>query len=113
MLYPKLPVSTNVKERARELLDRVDAYLDGGSHLVMEREVVSRLRVLEVTIYGGMAHANHVERKGIRDHWAAHPALDVLLSAEFIQIMLGVAQLIFALRRVNLDAIAELTARTG
>jgi hypothetical protein len=75
----------------------------------MSGKAVTRRRVFDVVIYGGMAHSNNRTYKQIGDHWRARFDLDVILTARFADIALDLThKAIFKMRRLNLRALEEL-----
>jgi hypothetical protein len=107
-LYPHLDVTDSVKRRAAQVVENVNSYLDAPSTIIMERVQVSRRRVFDVFIYGGLLPAHDRSKKDVMDYWAAHPELHIVLEDEFIEVLLNLTQLNFNMRHVNLDALAEL-----
>jgi hypothetical protein len=107
-LYPTLAVSEDLKSRALSMCQHVNDYLDANSRLVMNQEVITHRRALQVALYGGLAHGNDPEAKAMREVWADHPALDVTLKSQFIDILEHLAQVIFALQEVHQRMLREL-----
>lgn len=108
VLYRQLEVSSETKGRAEVVVDQVGEYLRGQSKLVMDRNTVSRQRVLDVGMYGGMFHSYNPEFVIMRETWANDPALDIILWDELLDILMKLTQLIFNMRHVNIDALREL-----
>ncbi len=110
-LYSDLAVSQQVKERAAAIVAQVNGYLSSRSHIVMNNDVVTRKHVLDVALYGGMFHSNDLELVTTADTWSTNPALDVTLLDALLDILMDLTQLVFNMRHVNTDALAELQSQ--
>src|SRR5687767_14026094 len=83
-LYSNLDeVSEEIRTEALDLIQRVKKYFEGQSRVLMDGKIVTRRRVFDVAIYGGMAHSNNRTNKEIADRWRTRLDLDVILNANF------------------------------
>jgi hypothetical protein len=108
-LYPRLDaVSEELRSEALGLIERVNAYLDAMSCIVMTNEEVTRRHLLDVVLHGGLAHSNNRTNKEILDYWRSRPDLEVVIDSGFAEIVLTLTNGIFMMRRLNLRALEEL-----
>jgi hypothetical protein len=114
-LYSSLDeVSQEIRLEALNLIERVKKHLEADSNVIMSGRTVTRRRVFEVAINGGMAHSNNRGNKEIADHWRSRPDLDVILNSHFADILLDLTQkAIFKMRLLNLRALEALGGKAA
>ena len=69
-LYETLAVPEKLKEAVRKTPGMLNEFLDSDAQIIWKNERLTRRRVLDVFLYGGLAHANP-EKKALYDEWVA------------------------------------------
>ena len=107
--YEKALVSSKLKDTFAEVRNELNLYLDQPSFINFNYngENFTRRKIMEIFIYGGMAHANSA-KKQLYDEWMSIPLARTLLENEFVSILTDVLNAIIYIRNVNEQAIAEL-----
>ena len=88
-LYETLAVPEKLKEAVRKTRGMLNQCLDSDAQIIWKNERLTRRRVLDVFLYGGLAHANP-EKKALYDEWVADAGRFPFLEGEFIYICSGV-----------------------
>ena len=100
--YSKPFIPIEMRKEYSEARKRLNEYLDSPASLKFGDEPLSRRRVLDVFVYGGLAHAKP-KKKEVFDKWMEHSIVRGFFEAEFVSI------LFFALRIIQY--VAGLNAR--
>lgn len=108
-VYTSLPVSQGLRDAVANTRAKLNDFLDTKSEVIWQHEHVLRRRILEVFLYGSLAHANR-EKKIVYDAWAADHRQFPLFEAEFIFICSGVLQAIVWMQTDNEKALQQLGA---
>jgi hypothetical protein len=106
-LYEDLDVSDDLKMAVRQTRTKLNDFLDATAGTHWHAEKLTRRRILDVFLYGGLAHAQP-EKKNIFDQWVADSRLFPEVEGEFIFICSGVLQAIVWMMSDNAKALAEL-----
>jgi hypothetical protein len=109
-LYGRLPVSQELVDEIRLICQHVDSYLEGPSPFVIAGEPIKRRELLQVWMYGKLAHVN-AEKRDVLQRWRMDTDVEPLFQYEFESILVPLTQAIFLIRQVNLRAIEQLKAR--
>jgi len=105
--YEKLPTSQELKNKFLEARRTLNSFLDQGISITIGNETPSRRRLLNIFIYGGLAHADP-EKKKIFDEWRKIPMVYHFVEAEFCSILEKVLRVILYVSDINTKAIHEL-----
>ena len=101
--YERSPRLAMLVPRVQAIRDKLNAYLDAKSPIIWERSQLVRRTIMDVFIYGGLAHT-HVTKTELYDRWMAS-FMAVPLKSEFHEIAAVLTRAVFALRQVNLEAL--------
>lgn len=105
--YDGLPISEQKKELFKDARNELNDYLDSKSPITSRGQSITRREILEVFLYGDLAHANE-KKKEIFDQWMSYPLMDVLIYHEFIRILGSLAYIIAYVQDLNEEIIEEL-----
>jgi hypothetical protein len=103
-LYEQTPELTPLLDKVRGLREKLNTYLDGLSPIVWQQEQLPRRRILDVFLYGGLAHT-HQGRTEEYSRWMEHEYMAMPFQAEFYDIVAALTQTVFWLRQENLEAL--------
>lgn len=108
-IYNGLSVSDELKHEFVEARKAINEFLDNPPPITIKflGEKLTRRKILEVFIYGGLAHANP-EKKIIYDKWMLMPPLGNILLNEFCVILAQVLSVINFITELNRHAIEEI-----
>lgn len=98
-LYNVLPVPENDKEAVRRWRDKLIAFLDERTELRLHGDNPSNGRLLEIFIYGDLAHANQDKRETY-NAWMNTP-MDPLMELYFEDIAAEVFRIIYEMTNLN------------
>lgn len=109
-LYEEMPISQNLKEEFFDLARRLNEYLDSepSIKLKIDEQTYLRRTIMEVFIYGSLAHAN-LSKKNIYDKWRAEPITFSIIEFEFNTILETILRAIRIAEALNKKAIEELS----
>jgi len=111
-LYRTMPVSKELKLRFEAIRKSANSFLDALSPVIWHQKQLSRRHIFEVFLYGGLAHRSSV-KKAEFDGWMGNSIMKVVLETEFVLILAALTQVIFNIRHLNVEALAELRAQAG
>ena len=108
-IYKKLSIPEAKKRQFSEARNALNEFLDSTPPIQFNilGETLTNRRILEVFIYGGLAHANP-EKKRIYDQWISISPLQPLLINQFIVILAKVLNIILYVAKLNAEVIGEL-----
>jgi hypothetical protein len=82
--FATLPLSADIKTEFARLRDDLNRWLDSQSLLGFGGEPLSNRRILEVFVYGDLAHINSAEKRSTHESWAAALYFYPLLKTQFV-----------------------------
>jgi len=106
-VYEKLPISQQRKDSFKNARGQFNAWLDSIPSIEIENVILTRREILDIFIYGGLAHANK-KKKEIFDQWMSDPLLSLFMTNEFVSILRKVMDFIIHIRNLNDEVIREL-----
>lgn len=108
-LLTESPIQTLLKREIVEIQEEVDDYLTRPSPFEIYGERISRGALLSTLMYGRLAHVNR-EKRATLERWTVRDDAYPMFRHEFEVIVIRLAQEVFWVRQVNLQAIVELNA---
>ena len=99
-LYRGPSVPPDLRDAYRELRDGNNRFLDGELAYTFEGDPIVQRELLEVFLWGGLAHVNPARRKTY-DAWRVDQNLFTLLSVRFEFVLSQVCNAIRAIRDLN------------
>lgn len=107
--YQNLPISDDIKARFAEARRILNEFLDStpSTSYNIGGETLNHRRILEVFVYGGLAHANP-KKKRTYDRWMKMSVVCELLITDFVVILAKVMRIIQYVATLNVEAIEEM-----
>lgn len=106
-LYQKLPIAEDKKIRVQEVRRKLNESLDSASSLRLKTTDISNRRIMDIFIYGSIAHANS-EKAKVLDTWKAHTLWYELAYDRFTDIMFAVMRAVAYIEGMNTEVLKEL-----
>ena len=109
-LYEELPISQNLKDEFFDLAKKLNEFLDSEPSIKFKifKETLRNRKIMEVFIYGNIAHANPRKKK-IFDEWKKDQIVFPLLEFEFNSILEVILRAIQYAKKLNEKTIDELS----
>lgn len=107
-IYPNLSISEELKKRFKRARKGLNDYLNSNTIINIEKNLLTRRRLLDVFIYGGLAHANPGKKKQF-DEWMKKHIIRDFINCEFVSILAGLLGIIQHVARLNTEVIRVLT----
>lgn len=104
--YLKSVIPSEMKEEYSEARKNLNRYLDSPASLKFEHEPLTKRRILDIFVYGGLAHANP-EKKEILGKWMENPIVRGFFEAEFVSILFYVLNIIQYVAKLNAKVLAK------
>ncbi len=98
-LYETLPVCEPDKRTVKDLVNSLESALDADA-IIIGTEPVTWRRLLEVFMYGGLAHAND-DKRALYKRWMKTESLATLMLYNFEKIVKAMVYVICQVRHVN------------
>ena len=105
--YSKPFIPLEMRKEYSEARKRLNEYLDFPASLKFGDEPLSRRRVLDIFVYGGLAHVNP-NKKEVFDKWIENPIVRGFFEAEFASILFNALRIIQYVAGLNSRVIEEL-----
>lgn len=103
-IYARLPVPKEIKKQFRTARKTLNEYLDSSASFTIENEMISRRKLLDVVVYGGLAHATP-EKKKLYDKWMRDPITRGILEVHFATTLFQILKIIKFVEKLNVEAI--------
>jgi len=103
-IYARLPVSEKIKKQFRTARKTLNEYLDSSTSVTIQNEKISRRKLLDVVVYGGLAHAT-LQKKKLYDSWMENLITRGILDVHFVTTLFQVLKIIKFVEKLNVEAI--------
>jgi hypothetical protein len=110
-IYESLPVEDMARKSARSAVDGLDKYLDTPLEFRLNDETITRRRLFEVLMYGGLAHAN-ADKRVEYEQWTKGPVAGIM-NFFFEDIVAHMLQVIVSFQNMNERTIRMLQSDLG
>jgi hypothetical protein len=107
--YDKLLISSELKRNLADWRKGLNDYLDKKTSMTIQGKNPSHRELLDIFIYGGLAHANP-QKKAIYDEWKKMGFAYQFLEVEFCSVLEAVLRAICHVAGINKKAIEEIEA---
>lgn len=104
--YSKSVIPSEMKERYSKARKNLNKYLDSPASLKFEHESTTKRRILDIFVYGGLAHANPGKKK-VLGKWIENPIVSGFFEAEFVSILFNVLNIIQYVTKLNVKVLAK------
>lgn len=108
-IYDNFSISQVKKDKFKEARDVLNEYLDSKTNISINKVPVIRRRLMEVVIYGGLAHANEKKKK-IFDTWLHEPMIGEMLWNEFVVTLAEILNILLFIKNLNEEIITEINS---
>ncbi|MEM3573651.1 MAG: hypothetical protein QXJ62_05430 [Nitrososphaeria archaeon] len=105
--YEKPFVPEELRTEYFKVRQQLNEYLDSQSSIQIGEDALTRRRILDVFIYGGLAHANP-KKKEVFDAWTRDPFTKGILEFHFANILVDVLKVIRYVAGLNEKLIQEI-----
>ena len=107
--YADAPIDEELKQKFAQVRKQVNDILDGPSDMSFSHndEPFSRRRIMDVFVYGGLAHAN-AAKKELYDVWMSIPPCRPFVENEFVYTLALILDAILYIKELNQKALAQL-----
>jgi len=109
--YQAPPIQAELKDKFASVRSDLNAFLDQPTSMIFNYhdEVLTRRKIMDTFIYGGMAHANPL-KKQLYDEWMSMPPVRVFLENEFVAVLTTILNAIVYMKTLNEQALSDLNA---
>jgi hypothetical protein len=105
--YEKTSVPGELRTEYLEARKLLNDYLDAQASIKIGEEALTRRRILDVFVYGGLAHAQK-KKKEVFDAWTRDPFTTGFLEVHFASILVDVLRVIRHVAGLNEKLVREL-----
>jgi hypothetical protein len=100
-IYDAASIPAALRDDYRWAREAIDQFLDGPTMFEVNQERITRRRLVEVFLYGGIAHMNPEKRKAY-ELWRGNPVLFAMMENEFAVALAEFFNHVRFVREVNL-----------
>lgn len=112
MIYPQLPIPSELKEKYKQIRNSINNFLDSNTHAkISQIGVITNRELLENFMYGHYVHVNQ-KKKQILDKWLRSKFTELFLKYEFCCILSGISDIIPYIVDINNKALEYLSSLT-
>lgn len=101
-IYDGESVPTELSKQFREARKALNDRLDSDTMFVFNEERITRRGLLDVFLYGGLAHVD-AEKREVYEHWQAFGMAFALMSNEFVATLAEFFNCIRWIRHINMQ----------
>lgn len=106
--YLNAPVDPALQQKFVELRKQVNDYLDEYININYNGEPLTRRRVMDVFLYGGLSHGMDEEKRRLYLTWMQDPIMSGVIENEFMLILRAYFIAITMIRDMNKEALRHL-----
>jgi len=119
--YRDAPIDNSLKKEFADVRKQINDFLDGKSDFPIDYngEVLTRRRIMDTFVYGGLSHATDSntkrisEKKKLYDAWMGIPPFRPLIENEFVYTLANILDALVHIKSLNEKALAQLKSAKG
>jgi hypothetical protein len=105
--YLAAPIDAGLQQKFSQLRREVNEYLDGETNINFNGEELTRRRIMDTFVYGGLSHANE-EKRRLWKTWMGDLFMAVMFENEFLVVLSNIHIAIEMIKRMNEEALKHL-----
>jgi hypothetical protein len=105
--YDDAPIDPSLQQKFTQLRKEVNEYLDGETNINSDGEILTRRKIMDTFVYGGLSHANE-EKRRLWKTWMGNPFAAVMYENEFVVALSDIHVAIEMIRQMNEEALKRL-----
>jgi hypothetical protein len=105
--YDEAPIDQSLRQKFTQLRKEVNEYLDGETNINSDGENLTRRKIMDTFVYGGLSHANE-EKRRLWKTWMGNPFAAVMYENEFLVVLSNIHIAIEMVRQMNEEALKSL-----
>ena len=114
--YNAAPIDNSLKKEFAEVRKAINDFLDGKSDFPIEYngEVLTRRKIMDTFVYGGLSHATDPktkcisDKKKLYDAWMSIPPFRPMIENEFVYALAKILDALVYIKSLNEKALAQL-----
>lgn len=107
--YSKPLIPTEMRKKFLDARKWLNDYLDYTASVKLGEQSLTRRRILDVFVYGGLAHTNP-QKKETFDKWVKDPFIRGIMEVHFASILISALKVIQSVAELNAKVIEQLEA---
>jgi hypothetical protein len=105
--YDEAPIGPSLQHKFTQLRKEVNEYLDSDTNVNSDGENLTRRKIMDTFVYGGLAHANEAKRR-LWKTWMSNPFAAVMYENEFVVVLSDIHVAIEMIKRMNEETLKSL-----
>jgi hypothetical protein len=105
--YLAAPLDPTLQQKFVQLRKEMNEHLDGETHINSDNEQLTRRRIMDVFVYGGLSHANE-EKRRLWKTWMNNPFAAAMYENEFLVVLRDIYIGIMMIKNLNDEALKSL-----
>jgi hypothetical protein len=106
--YLSASIDVPLQKQFTELRKQVNGYLDSTTNITFNGEALTRRRIMDVFLYGGLSHGWDENKRRLHKTWVTDPISGVMFEHEFIDILGKLFVAIMMIKKMNAKALEHL-----
>lgn len=108
--YEIAPIDAEYKKQFKKIRKEINDFLDKPADILFKfnNQKLTRRKILDTFIYGGLSHSNDKGKKALYDSWMQIPPFKVFIENEFVYILSVIFRGIKIIRVSNTSTIGKI-----
>ena len=108
--YENDQINAELKNEFSRIRKEINGFLDksGGIAIHFNNERLTKRKIMDIFIYGGLSHSSDETKKNMYDMWMAMPPLKPMIENEFVYTLSTILKGISAIKEINQETLKEL-----
>lgn len=108
--YQTASIESSFKNKFTKIRKRINDFLDDKSDMPIEfnGEILTRRKIMDTFIYGGLGHSNDLKKKKLYDDWMNIPPMRVFIENEFVYILVQILKEINLTKELNQQILSQI-----
>jgi hypothetical protein len=108
--YSNAPIDESLKNKYAQVRTWLNNFLDEPSYMniTYNDELLTRRKIMDTIVYGGLAHADNVEKRGLYNEWMNIPPMRLMIVSDFTVILANILDAILFVAELNRKVLEQL-----
>jgi hypothetical protein len=113
--YENDKISSELRNKFNDIRKQINDFLDSSSSVVLQvnEEQLTKRKILDIFIYGGLSHSNDQNKKKTYDMWIKMQIFNDMVKNEFVYTLSSILKGINIMKEINKEALKQIKIEYG